>query len=70
MKTTFTFNERKVITNSGGLMPGMFDDDLKFTFEANDVHATDPKELAKMFAELDLAVSEVKKSWAENPYSK
>lgn len=63
METTFKFNERKVIKSSSGISPEMFNDDLTFTFEAKDVHWTDPKELDKMFAELDFAVSEVKKSW-------
>jgi hypothetical protein len=46
----------------GGLMPGMFQNDLTFTFKAKDVHVTDPKQIDKMLADLDLFVADFKKS--------
>ena len=61
MKIEFKFNE-PAVKHSTGLMPGMFNDDFTFTFEAKDVHVTDPKEIDKMLADLDLAVLEFKKS--------
>lgn len=38
----------------------MFNDDLSFTFNAKDVHTTDPKEIDKMLAELDARVANYK----------
>jgi hypothetical protein len=61
MKTEFTFNMPKKIVSSTGIYPGMFNDDMSFTFTAKDVHTTDPKEIDKMFAELDAAVAKYKK---------
>lgn len=61
MKTKFKFNE-PAVKHSTGLTTGMFNDDLTFTFEAKDVHVTDPKEIDKMLAALDLAVLKFKQS--------
>jgi hypothetical protein len=55
---TATFPGKKVTT---GLMPGMFNDDLEFTFTAKDVHTTDPKEIDALFAEIDRFVARYKK---------
>jgi hypothetical protein len=60
---TYEFTEPKVTTSSTGLSQNMFKDDLTFTFEAKDVHVTDPEEIGKVLAVLDKAVSEVKKAW-------
>jgi hypothetical protein len=61
MKCDFAFDLPKKIISTTGLYPGMFNDDLSFTFNAKDVHTTDPKEMDKMFAELDAAVARYKK---------
>ena len=50
----------KKIIKTTGLMPGMFNDDLEFTFVAKGVHTTDPKEIEAMFAELDAYVAKYK----------
>ena len=63
VQITFTIDEPKKHISSTGLYPGIFNDDLTFTFEAKDFHTTDPQEVAKVFADLDLAVLEVKKTW-------
>lgn len=41
--------------------PDVFNDDLYFKFTAEDVHTSDPKEIERMFAELDDAVAHYKK---------
>lgn len=53
MEVSCEFNEPSVKHSIGGIMPGMFDDDIKFTFEARDVHITDPAEIEKMLADFD-----------------
>jgi hypothetical protein len=63
VEITFGMDQPKDLVRTTGVYPGMFNDDLKFTFEAKDFHTTDPTEVAKVFAELDLAVREVKKAW-------
>jgi hypothetical protein len=68
--TTFKFSAPKKLISTGGLMPGTFNDDIPFTFEAKDVHVTDLKELEKVFAEIDFAVSELKKSWQKKASGK
>jgi hypothetical protein len=55
------FNFPKKMTSSTSLMPGMFNDDLFFTFKADDVHTSDAKEIEAMFAELDVHVAKYKK---------
>ena len=60
MKCEATWTFPKKIIKTTGLMPGMFHDDLSFTFDAKSVHITDPKEIDKMFAELDAFVAKFK----------
>ena len=66
MKCDFAFGMPKKIISSTGIYPGMFNDDLSFTFNAKQVHTTDPKEIDKMFAELDAAVARYKKDLREH----
>lgn len=61
MKCESTCTFPKKIVSTTGIYPGMFNDDLSFTFNAKDVHTTDPKEIDKMFAELDAHVARYKK---------
>jgi hypothetical protein len=61
MKVEFKFDMPKENVKSTGIYPGMFNDDLSFTFSAKDVHTTDPKEIDEMFNELDKAVARYKK---------
>ena len=60
MKCEATCSFPKKIVSTTGLYPGIFNDDLSFTFNAKDVHTTDPKEIDKMFAELDSFVAKYK----------
>ena len=62
--TTFTIEQPKEQVRTTALYPGVFNDDLKFTFEVKDFHTTDRNEVEQVFADLDLAVLEVKKSWS------
>ena len=66
MKCDSTWNMPKKMISSTGISPGMFNDDLTFTFNAKDVHTTDPQELDKMFAELDAAVAQYKNELREH----
>jgi hypothetical protein len=66
MKSEFKFDMPKKIIGSTGIYPGMFNDDLSFAFMAKDVHTRDPKEIDKMFAELDAAVARYKKDLREH----
>jgi hypothetical protein len=59
------FDLPKKIISTTGLYPGIFNDDLFFTFKADDVHTTDSKELEAMFAELDGHVANYKKALRE-----
>lgn len=63
-EATGTYPKENV--RSTGIYPGMFNDDLSFTFTAKDVHTTDPKEIDKMFAELDIYVAKYKKDLREH----
>jgi hypothetical protein len=62
METKCGFSEPRVIASTTGLMPGMFNDDLTFKFEAKNVHVTDRAEIDKMLADLDLCVADFKKA--------
>jgi hypothetical protein len=66
MKCDATGTFPKKIISSTGLSPGMFNDDLSFTFNAKDVHTTDPKEIDKMFSELDVYVAKYKKDLVDH----
>jgi hypothetical protein len=48
------------------IQPGMFNDDLYFRFTADGVHTSDPKEIDKMFAELDAHVARYKERLREH----
>jgi len=64
VETTFTIQDpKKLVSAKGGLYDGMFNDDLTFTFEAKDFHTTDPREVSRVFADLDFAVQKVKEAW-------
>jgi hypothetical protein len=56
----------KKIVKTTGIYPGIFNDDLSFTFTAKDVHTTDPKEIDAMFKELDALVAKYKKDLLED----
>ena len=60
MKVKSEFNLPKKIISTTGVRPDIFNDDLYFRFNANDVHTTNPKELDAMFAELDVHVAKYK----------
>jgi len=62
-ESTCTFPKKFIKTD---LYPGMFNDDLSFTFNAKGVHTTDPKEIDEMFAELDAHVAKYKKDLREH----
>ena len=62
VKITFTIQEPQKLIKAD-LHPGMFNDDLTFAFEARDFHTTDAKEVAAVFADLDVAVLKVKEAW-------
>lgn len=70
MKIEFKFDMPKEKVKSTGIYPGMFNDDLSFTFSAKNVHTTDPKEIDEMFNELDKAVARYKKDLREAIESK
>jgi hypothetical protein len=57
-ESTCTFPKENI--KATGIMPGMFNDDLSFTFNAKNVHTTDPKEIDAMFAGLDAHVANYK----------
>ena len=59
-----TFPKENV--KSTGIYPGMFNDDLSFTFTAKGVHTTDPQEVDRMFAELDTYIAKYKKDLLEH----
>jgi hypothetical protein len=65
VETTFKIDEPTTLKSTTGLYPDIFNDDLTFTFEAKNFHTTDPKEVEEVFADLDSAVIEVKKSWGQ-----
>lgn len=60
MKCEANWTFPKKIIKTTGLMPGMFHDDLSFTFDAKGVHTADPKEIEAMFADLDKFVAKFK----------
>jgi hypothetical protein len=62
METSCKFDVPVAKHSIGGLMPGMFDNDLTFTFKAKDVHVTDPNEIDKMLWDLDIFVADFKLS--------
>jgi hypothetical protein len=62
METSCKFDVPVVKHPIEGLMPGMFDNDLTFTFEAKYVHVTDPKEIDQMLWDLDIFVADFKLS--------
>lgn len=65
LEITSKIDEPQKRVSTTGLYPGMFHDNLKFTFEATNFHTTDSKEVEKVFADLDLAVLRVKELWGK-----
>jgi hypothetical protein len=60
MKCQAEYNFPKKLISTTALYPGIFSDDLTFTFTAEDVNTSDPKEFDTMFFELDSFVAKYK----------
>lgn len=56
------FDARTETRSTGGLMPGIFSQDVGFRFKVN-IHATDPKEIDEMLTLFNKAAADFNETW-------